>query len=54
MQGKAHGKVLIVDDEPNALTVLAAILREEGYSVFKAGDAEAAEHTLGKEDIDTV
>lgn len=54
MQGKAHGKVLIVDDEPNALTVLAAILREEGYSVFKAGDAEAAEHTLGKEDIDSV
>jgi len=54
MQGKAHGKVLIVDDEPNALTVLAAILREEGYSVFKAGHAEAAEHTLGKEDIDTV
>ncbi|CAG1015646.1 sigma-54 dependent transcriptional regulator [Geobacter sp.] len=54
MQGKVHGKVLIVDDEPNALTVLAAILREEGYSVFKAGDAEAAEHALGKEDIDTV
>ncbi|RNC64655.1 MAG: sigma-54-dependent Fis family transcriptional regulator [Desulfuromonadales bacterium] len=54
MQGKVHGKVLIVDDEPNALTVLAAILREEGYSVFKAGDAAAAEHALGKEDIDTV
>jgi len=54
MQGKVHGKVLIVDDEPNALTVLAAILREEGYSVFKAGDAETAEHTLSKEDIDTV
>ena len=54
MQGKVHGRVLIVDDEPNALKVLAAILREEGYSVFKAGDVAAAEHTLGKEDIDTV
>ncbi|GLI39264.1 sigma-54-dependent transcriptional regulator [Geobacter hydrogenophilus] len=54
MQGKAHGKVLIVDDEPNALKVLAAILQEEGYSVFKAGDAAAAEQTLSKEDIDTV
>lgn len=54
MQGKDHGKVLIVDDEPNALKVLAAILREEGYSIFKAGDAAAAELVLGKEDIDTV
>lgn len=54
MQGKIHGKVLIVDDEPNALTVLAAILREEGYSVFKAGDAAAAELALEKEDVDTV
>lgn len=54
MQGKAHGKVLIVDDEPNALKVLAAILREEGYSVFKAGDAAEAEQALSKEDIDTV
>lgn len=54
MQGKMHGKVLIVDDEPNALKVLAAILREEGYTVFKAVDVAEAEHTLGKEDIDTV
>lgn len=54
MQGKARGKVLIVDDEPNALKVLAAILREEGYSVFKAGEAAEAEHILAREDIDTV
>jgi two-component system response regulator HydG len=36
------GRVLIVDDEPNALKVLSAILTDEGYQVsqaFSAGDA---------------
>ena len=41
---KAAGRVLIVDDEPNALKVLSAILTDEGYQVsqaFSASDALA-------------
>ena len=32
----ATGRVLIVDDEPNALKVLSAILADEGYQVSQA------------------
>ncbi|HSB51656.1 MAG TPA: sigma-54 dependent transcriptional regulator [Dissulfurispiraceae bacterium] len=48
------GKVLIVDDEPNALKVLSAILSEEGYWVFEAPDGEVAVKTIETEDVDAV
>ena len=60
MSGKkrlAHGKkdsILIVDDEPNALRVLSAILEGEGYSVHERMDCDSAIDTLSSTEIDTV
>jgi DNA-binding NtrC family response regulator len=39
------GRILVVDDEPNARTALAELLRDEGYDVETAADAFKA---LGK------
>ena len=47
-------KVLIVDDEPNAIKVLSAIISEEGYKVFKANGYEEAIKIIDAEDLDTV
>src|SRR5512142_543171 len=33
-----HGRILVVDDEVNARTALAELLRDEGYSVETAAD----------------
>jgi len=38
----AHGKVLIVDDEPDLRESLAAILESEGYGVIEAEHGEQA------------
>jgi DNA-binding NtrC family response regulator len=40
-----HGRILVVDDEVNARTALAELLRDEGYEVETAADAFKA---LGK------
>jgi DNA-binding NtrC family response regulator len=48
------GKVLIVDDEPNAVKVLRAILSEEGYSVVESWDVEGAIGIVRSEDVDAV
>src|SRR5690348_6875933 len=40
-----HGRILVVDDEVNARTALAELLREEGYDIETAADAFKA---LGK------
>lgn len=48
------GRILIVDDEPNALRVLAAILGAEGYEVGQARDVDSAIGLLSKADFDTV
>ena len=42
---ETKGRILVVDDEANARTALAEILRDEGYAVEAAGDAFKA---LGK------
>jgi DNA-binding NtrC family response regulator len=42
-----HGRILVVDDEVNARTALAELLRDEGYEVETAADAFKA---LGKLD----
>jgi len=54
MTGRAGGQILLVDDELNALKVLSAILREEGYKVFQAQDVGSAQKFLVDEDIDVV
>ncbi len=46
--------VLIVDDEPNALRVLSAILEEASYNVYKADCVDTAEEILSAEVMDTV
>ena len=42
-----NGRILVVDDEVNARTALADLLRDEGYDVEMAADAFKA---LGKYD----
>ena len=48
------GNILIVDDEPNALRVLSAILSEEGYKVFDSVNVENAINLILKQDLDAV
>ncbi len=54
MPGKARGRVLLVDDEINALKVLSAILREEGYTVSEVQNVDRAQDVLTSDDIDVV
>jgi DNA-binding NtrC family response regulator len=54
MVEKSIGRVLLVDDEPNALKVLSAILREEGYSIAQAQDVDSAQEVLAGDTIDAV
>ncbi len=44
-------KILLVDDEHNALVALAKILREDGYDVVMAGTEEQALAELGRWDF---
>jgi DNA-binding NtrC family response regulator len=48
------GKVLTVDDEPNALTVLSAILSNEGFDVLKANNVDYAIDILHRENVDAI
>jgi DNA-binding NtrC family response regulator len=48
------GRVLIVDDEANAIKVLHAILSEAGYNVFEAQDIERAIGIVSGTDIDVI
>jgi DNA-binding NtrC family response regulator len=54
MNFSGNGRVLIVDDAPNSIKVLSAILSEEGYNVFESRDVESAVKIISKEDIDAV
>lgn len=54
MGDNSAGRVLLVDDEQNALKVLSAILKEEGYDIFQAQDVAGAQKILDLNDIDTV
>lgn len=49
-----NGKVLVVDDEPNATKVLAAILSDAGYNVVESSNGEKAIKIISKKDIDVV
>jgi two-component system, NtrC family, response regulator len=46
--------VLVVDDEPNYLIILAEILRDEGFEVFTAGNGEKALDIVRATDLDLV
>ena len=48
------GRILVVDDEPNAIKVLSAILSNDGYDVYEATDAKSAIRTVCQKDIDLV
>lgn len=54
MGGGKSGRILIVDDEQNALRVLSAILKEEGYNVREAMDYNGALGIIARDDIDVV
>lgn len=47
-------QILIVDDEPYILRILSFKLRREGFVVFEADSAEAAEALIGANEIDLV
>jgi DNA-binding NtrC family response regulator len=48
------GRILIVDDEPNAIKVLSAILSDAGYDVAESQNGERALKLISKRDIDVV
>jgi DNA-binding NtrC family response regulator len=48
------GTILIVDDEPNALRVLSAILQAEGYSIRESMDVEQAIGMIAGQHVDAV
>lgn len=47
-------KILIIDDEAKLRSLLARIIKLEGYTVIEAGDLKAAYKVLNKEDIDVI
>lgn len=48
------GNVLIVDDEPNSLRVLSAILKEEGYSIRESMDVDQAIAIIRDDQVDAI
>ena len=54
MDNQNRADVLIVDDEPNALRVLSAILKEIPYNVHEVDSVEKARAVVSKENIDAV
>ncbi len=47
-------KILIVDDEPNAIRVLSVILKEEGYQVHTSADVDSAISVIQREDLNAI
>ncbi|APG26429.1 sigma-54-dependent Fis family transcriptional regulator [Syntrophotalea acetylenivorans] len=50
----SKGRVLVVDDEPNALRVLSAILGEAGFHVRTASHVAEAKRLLHEDELDAV
>jgi DNA-binding NtrC family response regulator len=46
--------ILVVDDEPHAVRVLSAILKDGGYRILEAADVDAAADIVRKENIDVI
>lgn len=49
-----HASLLIVDDEPNIRRMLAALLREEGYTTSEAGDGSEAITRMAEQEADVI
>ena len=47
-------RILVVEDEPSAATMLAKGLREHAYAVDVAGDADTALEQVGANDYDLI
>ena len=47
-------KILVIDDEPNLLKILTALLTRKGYEVFPSVSFDEAVHIFNTEDIDVV
>src|SRR3989338_1051513 len=54
MNSTVRAKIAIIDDEPNAVKVLSAILAEEGYHILSAMTAEQGIELMDSEDLDAV
>jgi len=54
MNAGCSGRILVVDDEPNAVKVLSAILSDAGYIVLESSSVAKAIKILSQEDIDVV
>ncbi len=54
MIDKSDSRILIVDDEPNAVKVLSSILLQDGYIVLEAYDVDSAINHLSTNDVDAV
>ncbi|MBI4847318.1 MAG: sigma-54-dependent Fis family transcriptional regulator [Nitrospirae bacterium] len=54
MEKEHNSNILLVDDEPNALRVLSAILGEASYNVFQADGVDKAIEIISAENIDAV
>jgi two-component system alkaline phosphatase synthesis response regulator PhoP len=50
----AHGRILIVDDDPNTLEILRRWLNREGYSTVSADNGQACLQALGTEAVDVI
>jgi|Deesub1362A_J573_1020465.scaffolds.fasta_scaffold00004_225 DNA-binding NtrC family response regulator len=51
---ESNGRILIVDDESNAVKVLSSILSKDGYDVLESWNVERAIKIIRKEDVDVV
>ena len=54
MAEQSKAKVLVVDDEPDAVEFVRAVLEEAGYEVISASDGEAGLATARAESPDVV
>ncbi|MBI5742163.1 MAG: sigma-54-dependent Fis family transcriptional regulator [Nitrospirae bacterium] len=54
MDSGFRSNILLVDDEPNALRVLSAILREASYNTYQAAGVDEALEIVSAENIDAV
>jgi DNA-binding response OmpR family regulator len=50
----AHGRILIVDDDPNTLEILRRWLNREGYATVSADNGPACLQALSKETVDVI